>query len=212
MSAASPGGSSQRLLWDSGLGQRLIEQESSLLQPILRGLHGESVLWIGEQTSMSQSLGRCMVRLPIHAFCQADSGQNVDARGLLRLQICSDSLPFANASLDAVVLHHALECVPDARTCVREVERVLKPGGRLIICAFNPFSLTGLRARTARGTGGICRPDANVCRGCAGESKGRRAQQIAASRATRPGDRRTCKGRNAAANLCRVCAGFRGCD
>ena len=155
MSAASPGGGSQRILWDSGLGQRLIEQESSLLQPILRGLHGESVLWIGEQTRMSQSLGRCMVRLPIHAFCQADSGQNVDARGLLRLQICSDSLPFANASLDAVVLHHALECVPDARTCIREVERVLKPGGRLIICGFNPFSLTCLRARTARSSASL---------------------------------------------------------
>ena len=150
MSAANPSGSDQSTLWDSGLGHRLIEQESSLLHPLLRGLHGESVLWIGEQTSMSQSLGQCMVRLPIHAFYQTSSKRSFDAHDLLRLQICSDNLPFANASLDGVVLHHALESVPDARACIREVERVLKPGGRLVICAFNPISLTGIRSWSSR--------------------------------------------------------------
>ena len=94
---------------------------------------------------MSQSLGQCMVRLPIHAFYQTSSKRSFDAHDLLRLQICSDNLPFANASLDGVVLHHALESVPDARACIREVERVLKPG-RLVICAFNPISLTGIRS------------------------------------------------------------------
>lgn len=150
MSAANPSGSSQSTLWDSSLGQRLSEQESSLLHPLLRGLHGESVLWIGEQTSMSQRLGQCMVRLPIHACCQTNPKHGFDPGDLLRLQVRSDSLPFASASLDGVVLHHALESVPDARACIREVERVLKPGGRLIICAFNPFSVTGLRSRVAR--------------------------------------------------------------
>lgn len=150
MSAANPSGSSQSTLWDSSLGQRLSEQESSLLHPLLRGLHGESVLWIGEQTSMSQRLGQCMVRLPIHACCQTNPKHGFDPGDLLRLQVRSDSLPFASASLDGVVLHHALESVPDARACIREVERVLKPGGRLIICAFNPFSVTGLRSWVAR--------------------------------------------------------------
>lgn len=150
MSAANPSGSSQSTLWDSSLGQRLSEQESSLLHPLLRGLHGESVLWIGEQTSMSQRLGQCMVRLPIHACCQTNPKYGFDPGDLLRLQVRSDSLPFASASLDGVVLHHALESVPDARACIREVERVLKPGGRLIICAFNPFSVTGLRSWVAR--------------------------------------------------------------
>ena len=150
MSAANPSDSGQSTLWQSSLGQCVSEQESSLLHPLVRGLHGDSVLWIGEQTRMSQSLGQCMVRLPMHAFCRTNPNQVVEVRDLLRLQVCSDSLPFANASLDGVVLHHALENVPDARACIREVERVLKPGGRLIICAFNPVSLTGLRAWTAR--------------------------------------------------------------
>lgn len=160
MSAANPngsnqsrndlGGSEQNALWDSRLGQRLIEQESSLLHPVLRGLYGESVLWIGEQTSMSQSLGRCMVRLPIHASCLNSPKGRPEMRDITRLQVCSGSLPFASASLDGVVLHHALESAPDARACIREVERVLKPGGRLVICAFNPISLSGLRAWSAR--------------------------------------------------------------
>lgn len=99
---------------------------------------------------MSQRLGQCMVRLPIHACCQTNPKYGFDPGDLLRLQVRSDSLPFASASLDGVVLHHALESVPDARACIREVERVLKPGGRLIICAFNPFSVTGLRSWVAR--------------------------------------------------------------
>ncbi len=160
MSAANPngnnqsrndlGGSEQMTLWDSGLGQRLIEQESSLLHPVLRGLYGETVLWIGEQPSMSQSLGRCMVRLPIHAFCLSIPNERREMREITRLQVCSGSLPFASASLDGVVLHHVLETALDARACIREVERVLKPGGRLVICAFNPISLSGLRAWSAR--------------------------------------------------------------
>ena len=76
---------------------------------------------------MSQSLG--------HAWCASHSRvlpdnpkRSFDAQDLLRLQICSDNLPFANASLDGVVLHHVLEsALMHGR--IREVERVLKPGG-----------------------------------------------------------------------------------
>ena len=53
-------------------------------------------------------------------------------------------LPLANASMDAVMLHHALECADDPRAVLREVSRVLAPGGRLVLTVFNPASLWGL--------------------------------------------------------------------
>lgn len=58
-----------------------------------------------------------------------------------------DALPFPNASIDLVVLPHALELARDPHHTLREVERVLVPEGRLVIAGFNPVSLWGLRQR-----------------------------------------------------------------
>ena len=62
-----------------------------------------------------------------------------------------DALPFANQSLDLVVLPHALELSRDPHLTLREVERVLVPEGRVVILGFNPASLWGLRQRLGRG-------------------------------------------------------------
>lgn len=58
-----------------------------------------------------------------------------------------DALPFPNASVDLVVLPHALELARDPHETLREVERVLVPEGRVVIAGFNPASLWGLRQR-----------------------------------------------------------------
>ena len=59
------------------------------------------------------------------------------------------ALPFPAASLDLVVLPHTLETHPDPHATLREVERVLLPEGRVVICGLNPASLWGLRQRRA---------------------------------------------------------------
>ncbi len=56
-----------------------------------------------------------------------------------------DALPFPDASVDLVVLPHALELARDPHRTLAEVERVLVPEGRLVIAGFNPTSLWGLR-------------------------------------------------------------------
>lgn len=56
-----------------------------------------------------------------------------------------DALPFPSQSLDLVVLPHALELARDPHDTLREVERVLRPEGRVVITGFNPGSLWGLR-------------------------------------------------------------------
>jgi len=61
-----------------------------------------------------------------------------------------DALPLADASVDLVVLPHALELARDPHQTLREVERVLMPEGRVVIVGFNPTSLWGLRQRFGR--------------------------------------------------------------
>ena len=69
-----------------------------------------------------------------------------DARGVA---LCCDfdALPFDAQSLDLVVLPHVLELARDPHQTLREVERVLRPEGRLVVLGFNPASLWGLRQR-----------------------------------------------------------------
>lgn len=54
-------------------------------------------------------------------------------------------LPLESQSVDLVVLPHVLEFTLHAHQILREVERVLLPEGQLLVSAFNPASLIGLR-------------------------------------------------------------------
>lgn len=60
------------------------------------------------------------------------------------------ALPFPEGSLDLLVLPHALELSRDPHATLREVERVLVPEGRVVICGLNPTSLWGLQQRRGR--------------------------------------------------------------
>jgi len=62
----------------------------------------------------------------------------------------TSELPFANESLDLVVLPHVLEFATDPHQILREIDRVLRPEGRLIISGFNPASLWGARQYLSR--------------------------------------------------------------
>jgi SAM-dependent methyltransferase len=66
-----------------------------------------------------------------------------------------DALPFPDASIDLVVLPHALELARDPHQTLREVERVLVPEGRVVIAGFNPASLWGLRQRAGQARRGL---------------------------------------------------------
>ena len=60
------------------------------------------------------------------------------------------ALPFPAASLDLVLMPHSLEVSMDAHATLREVERVLVPQGRVLICGFNPVGLWALRQARSR--------------------------------------------------------------
>lgn len=79
----------------------------------------------------------------------ATAAPSASSRPSAALVTDSAALPFPSASLDLVVLPHTLELSIDPHTTLREVERVLVPEGRVVICGFNPASLWGMRQRRA---------------------------------------------------------------
>ncbi|MCD9144904.1 class I SAM-dependent methyltransferase [Streptomyces albireticuli] len=49
------------------------------------------------------------------------------------------ALPFASASLDALLYSYSLEEMPDQRAALAEAERVLRPGGQLVLFLWRPL-------------------------------------------------------------------------
>ena len=125
----------------SPAGARVLREEADPLAEAVRRSHGDTLLWLGCHETMTHAVRGCMVRSRLY-------GSVVAGRSALEfpaMQCEPESLPLPNNSLDALVLHHALETADDPRGALREAARVVAPGGRLIICAFNPLSLWGLR-------------------------------------------------------------------
>jgi demethylmenaquinone methyltransferase/2-methoxy-6-polyprenyl-1,4-benzoquinol methylase len=55
------------------------------------------------------------------------------------------ALPFADAAFDAVSMSFALRNVADPRAALRELHRVTRPGGRLVVCEFSHPTNTAFR-------------------------------------------------------------------
>jgi SAM-dependent methyltransferase len=53
----------------------------------------------------------------------------------------SDLIPFSSATFDLVILHHGLEHIPAVEKTLREVGRILKPDGRLLVSVPNGHGL-----------------------------------------------------------------------
>ncbi len=62
-----------------------------------------------------------------------------------QIALMYEALPFDTESMDLVLLPHTLEISDDYHALLREVSRMLIPGGRVIITGFNMTSLWGFR-------------------------------------------------------------------
>lgn len=114
----------------------------------VRRFHGDAALWIGTTPQLLDTTERCMVRERFYAACCLQAGSPRSASesesacwNFKAVRALPTRLPFPSASVDGVVLHHALETEHDRRGALREAARVLRPGGRLLLVGVNPSSL-----------------------------------------------------------------------
>jgi hypothetical protein len=132
--------------WSStALGRALLEQELLLLAGRLVRMPGSSLLWLGYPgNAFDRAL--CMhaertLLLPNAEPARAVLGERFTSY----VSAQASALPFATASMQAVVVQHAFDFTDAVHGAVREAARVLQMGGQLIVVGFNPFSLWGAR-------------------------------------------------------------------
>ncbi|MBV8124792.1 MAG: class I SAM-dependent methyltransferase [Burkholderiaceae bacterium] len=122
-------------------GRYLLEWEQARLDETVADLFGFHALQLG----LPELRGLQTNRMP-HRWLALETGEGLEAPlQAVALRCQFDALPFESGSLDLVVLPHVLELADDPHFTLREVERVLRPEGRVVILGLNPVSLWGLR-------------------------------------------------------------------
>lgn len=125
-------------------GQYLLAWEQAQIDAAVADLFGFHALQLG----LSELDALRANRMPHRWLATPSPAEAVSGRQVALVTDFS-ALPFAANSLDLIVLPHALELTADPHGALREVERVLMPEGRLVICGLNPVSLWGFRQRRA---------------------------------------------------------------
>ena len=120
--------------WLSGpLGQYLVAREQSFFDGVVADVFGYNAFQLGmpevDLLRASRMPMRCRVGRDASAPLKADFQE----------------LPIAGNSADLVLLPHTLEFTDYPHQILREVARVLRPEGHVIIAGFNPWSLWGAR-------------------------------------------------------------------
>ncbi|MEX0976285.1 MAG: methyltransferase domain-containing protein [Woeseia sp.] len=125
----------------SELGQSLQQLEARIVEQALDGVFGEQCLQLGlwgESRSFLKfaRTQRCGSIAPCEG---GGDGALPSVFGELH------QLPVASDSIDAVILPHTLEFSDRPHAILREVQRVLRSDGHLIVLGFKPGGLWGLR-------------------------------------------------------------------
>ncbi|MGI4777166.1 MAG: class I SAM-dependent methyltransferase [Janthinobacterium lividum] len=133
--------------FDTPPGRYLLDWEQAQFDQAVADVFGYHALQLG----LGKVQGLRTNRIPHQWLAEtpaAGAAPRPDADASLLTEF--DALPFSANSLDLVLLPHTLELSADPHATLREVERVLVPEGRIVVCGMNPASLWGMRQRRAR--------------------------------------------------------------
>ncbi len=137
------------------LGHLVDRVEKAALFALLPELRGRRVLEVGCGTgNISLALARRGARVtgvdlsfPMLARAQHKASREGLALGFIRG--AAGSLPFADTHFDGVISILALDFIPERAGALREMVRVLRPGGFLAVALLNRYSLWTVK-RTLR--------------------------------------------------------------
>ncbi|WP_145999205.1 methyltransferase domain-containing protein [Oceanicoccus sp. KOV_DT_Chl] len=120
--------------WFSGeRGRLLLAKQQLLLDEMLTDCFGYHLLQLSVDS-----------RLELYRDCRVQNKYRSHPT-VNTLSTCAEfeHLPFANESLDVVVVHHVQEVSNNPHQLLRELHRVVIPHGHLIMIGFNPWSPLG---------------------------------------------------------------------
>lgn len=118
----------------SDLGQHVLKTESAMLEQLLPGFFGYHLAQFSVQEKPLFQSSTIQNKVVVNLENTADGGVVAQP----------SQLPFANDSLDVVVLHHLLDFAESPQEILRELARVTLPMGHIVLVGFNPMSLWGL--------------------------------------------------------------------
>jgi SAM-dependent methyltransferase len=119
------------------LGRRCLAAEQRVVRRALDRVFGEQLLQIGVWGGAESFL----------RYARTQRRALVDSRPGLGGDLVSDlaQMAVASDSIDAVLLPHTLELAASPHALLREVDRILRPDGHLLVLSFTPSGPWGLR-------------------------------------------------------------------
>ena len=125
-------------------GLMLLSEEKKVLSRVSKGHHGEIVLQIGgpDDARLTETLKTARVVF-LDSLCRTHHEKPY-------IQSSLTALPIASESVDTVLVMHALELSDAPEMVLAEVHRILKPGGQVIVCCFNRWSIWNLLHHAGR--------------------------------------------------------------
>lgn len=116
-------------------GLMVLAAEKMVLNRVLKGHHRAIVLQMGGPGDARLMEPAKTARLVfLDTFCRTHHEKPY-------IQASLAALPIESDSLDVVLVMHALELSDTPEKVLAEIHRVLKPGGQVIVCCFNRWSI-----------------------------------------------------------------------